>query len=262
MPQARSVLAAAVALPLLTVGYVVAQVRRAAHRADLPSFANQDISGTFGSPASPRLRIVAVGDSSLTAPGIEDLDDVWIRRLARRYAEGHHVELISLGVGGSRARDVVEGQLEAAVGLRPDIATVTVGSNDAIRAVPLRRYTADLERIVGRLEEVSGAVLVMGMGDLGSIPRLPAGLRPYLTHRSRLFDAACVRVAVAHPRVVKVHARGRMVDAFWEDRALFAADLFHASAAGHAVFTEVAAPAFEAAYRMAMRRRAAGAAGR
>ena len=246
-------------LPLLGVGLLIHQVRRAAHRDDLPSFTNQDISGTFGDPAASLLRVVAVGDSSLTAPGIADLDDVWLRRLVLRYAESHRVELISLGVGGSRARDVVDGQLEAAVALRPDIAVVTVGSNDAIRATPVHRFSTDLGRIVGRLEAVSGAVLVLGMGDLGSIPRLPPSLRPYLSHRSRRFDAACVRVAVAHPHAVKVHTRGRMVSAFFEDPALFAGDQFHASERGHAVFAEAATPAFEAAYRIALRRRAGGA---
>jgi len=244
-------------LPLAGAGFLLLQVRRAAHRDDLPSFSNQDISDSFGDPAAPPLRVVAVGDSSLTAPGIADLEDVWLRRLIRPYAESHHVELISLGVGGSRARDVIDGQLDAAVALRPDIAVVTVGSNDAIRATPVRRFAADLERIVTRLESVSGAVLLLGMGDLGSIPRLPPSLRPYLSYRSRVFDAACVRVAVAHPHTVKVHARGRMVTAFFEDPGLFAADQFHASERGHAVFAAAAAPAFEAAYRIAWRRRSA-----
>ena len=158
-----------------------------------------------------------------------------------------------MGVGGSRARDVIDGQLEAAVALRPDIAIVTVGANDAIRVTPVRRYRADLDRIVSRLEAVSGAVMLMGMGDLGSIPRLPPSLRPYLTHRSRAYDAACIGVAVAHPRTIKVHTRGRMVSAFWEDRSLFAGDLFHASERGHEVFADAAAPALEAAYRIAVR---------
>lgn len=254
MPWAAPLLALS-SLPLVGAGFLLHQVRRAAHRDDLPSFTNQDISTTLGDPDAPRLRVVAVGDSSLTAPGIEDLDDVWLRRLVRRHAESHRVELLSLGVGGSRARDVIEGQLHDAVALRPDIAVVTVGSNDAIRATPVRRYLADMERIIDRLEEVSGAVLVLGMGDLGSIPRLPASLRPYLSHRSRRFDAACVRVAVAHPHAVKVHTRGRMVSAFFDDPALFAGDQFHASERGHAVFAEVAAPAFDAAYRIAQRRR-------
>jgi lysophospholipase L1-like esterase len=259
VPWIGRTFAALAALPVVGVGYLLQQVHTAAHRSDLPSFTNQDISGVFGDPESPPLRIVAVGDSSLTAPGIDDLDDVWLRILVHRYAESHRVELISLGVGGSHARDVVEGQLEAAVALRPDIAVVTVGANDAIRATSVRRFAVLLERIVARLEEASGAVVVLGIGDLGAIPRLPPSLRPYLSHRGRAFDAACVRVAITHPRTVKVDARGRMVSAFREDPSLFAADLFHASPEGHAVFAEAAGPALEAAYRIAMRGRANGA---
>jgi lysophospholipase L1-like esterase len=258
MPWASPFLALS-SLPLIGAGFLLHQVRRAAHRDDLPSFTNQDISTTLGDPSAPPLRVVAVGDSSLTAPGIEDLEDVWLRRLVRRYAESHCVELISLGVGGSRARDVIDGQLDAAAALRPDIAVVTVGSNDAIRATQVRRYFADLERIMARLEEVSGAVLILGMGDLGSIPRLPPILRPYLSRRSRRFDAACVRVAVSHPHAVKVHTRGRMMSAFYEDPTLFGDDQFHASDKGHAVFAEEAATAFDAAYRIAQGRRSSAA---
>jgi hypothetical protein len=109
------------AVPAAAAAFVVVQVLRAAHRTDLPSFSNQDPSGLFGDPASPRLRIVALGDSSITSPGVEDLDNTWIRRLARSQADRHHVELIALAVGGSKARDVVEGQLDEAVRLRPDV---------------------------------------------------------------------------------------------------------------------------------------------
>ena len=49
-----------------------------------------------------------------------------------------------------------------------------------------------------------------------------------------------------------------MVTAFWEDQTLFGPDLFHASERGHALFAAETAAAFEAAYRIALRRRAAG----
>lgn len=241
------------ALPALGAGFVALEVWRTAHRPDLPSFTNQDISGVFGPEDAPPLRIVAVGDSSLTAPGIADLDDVWLRRIARSYADRHRVELISLGVGGSRARDVLDGQLEAAVALEPDVAVVTVGGNDAIRGTPVGPYAAALEQIIGRLEAAAGGVLVIGIGDLGAIPRLPPSLRPYLSRRSRLFDEACARVAVRHPRAVKAHTRRPAGVDFRDDPALFAGDQFHASAAGHALFADSIGPAFAAAYDLARR---------
>lgn len=250
------------AMPALGAAWMAAAVLRAAHRSDLPSFPNSDASGVFGDPSLPLLRMVAVGDSSLTGPGLRHLDSIFIRRIARSYADRHHVELISLGVGGSKAQDVIEGQLEEAVALHADVAVVSVGSNDAIRAISPGRYQRRVDGILGRLEETAGAVVVIGMGDLGMIPRLPATLRPYLRRRSRHFDAAATRATLRHPRAVKVHTGGRITDAFdGRDPSVFAADLFHAADEGHRVFAEEAAPAFDRAYRIAMRRRVAGRSG-
>lgn len=249
-------------LPLVGAGFLLTQVLRAAHRSDLPSFPNQDPSGSFGDRSLPPLRIVAVGDSSITSPGVQRLDNTWIRRSASTFADERHVELICLAVGGSKAHDVIEGQLAEAVRLRPDIAVVSVGANDAIRAVPVSRYRRNLHYILTRLEEAAGGVVVFGMGDLGSIPRLPKALRPYLSHRSRVFNDAAREVALAHPRAVKVWTLGRVSSAFWGDTSLFAADMFHAGDAGHAVFTEGALPAMRAAYQLARVRRAGPVTGR
>ncbi|MBS1195606.1 MAG: family lipase [Actinobacteria bacterium] len=247
---------------LLGVGVLAWQVKRTVHRPDLPSFANQDISGIFGDPAASPLRVVAVGDSSLTCPGLDDLDDAWLRRLARAYADRHRVELISLGVGGSRAQDVVDGQLAAALALRPDIAVVSVGGNDVIRGASRPQFAAALGHIVGRLEEASRAVLLIGVGDLGAIPRLPPALRPLLGARSAQLDRVAARVAAAHPRTVKTIARGPRVPFAPGEAAMFAADMFHASAVGHALMAAATREGFDTAYRLAMSGAAAGAPGR
>jgi len=244
-------------LPVAGGLFAFVQVMRAAHRSDLPSFTNQDASGVWGDAALPPLRIVAVGDSSLTGPGIEDPADIFVSRLARSAADRYRVELISIGVGGSRVRDVIEGQLAEAVRLRPDLAVVSVVTNDAIRATPLARFRRDLDLILSRLEEVAAAVILLGMGDPGSVPRLPPTIRPFVTWQGRRFDAACVEVATRHPRIIKVNSRGRMTSAFWEDRSLFAGDLFHANGRGHGVFAEETRDAFEAALLMVERRRGA-----
>jgi len=251
MPRLRVAWVAVSGAALAGAALLARDVWRTVHRPDLPSFANQDISGTFGDPAGLPLRVVAVGDSSLTAPGLEDLDDAWLRRLLRDYADRHRVELISLGVGGSRAQEVAAVQLGEAVALEPDIAVVTVGGNDAFRGATRRRFARALETILSGLEEASAAVLLVGVGDLGGIPRLAPSLRPLLTRRSALFDRACTQAAAAHPRVVKMEAR-EPVPPGTDVEAMFAADGFHASAAGHARFAAAAAPAFAAAYHLAL----------
>ncbi len=250
MELGNRLIAAIVALQAALAAFVLVQVLRAARRSDLPSLPNQDPSGVFGNPSAPLLRIVALGDSSITAPGVEDLDNVWVRRAALDLARHNRVELISLAVGGSRIRDVIEGQLQAAVDLAPDIAVVSVGANDAIRGTPVRRFRRDLDHVLGRLESSAGSIVVMGVGNLGTIPRLPRSLRPYLTRRSKVFDAISIQAVVARPHSVKVHTRGPISTAF-DDRSLFAADMFHAGDAGHVIFAAEALPAFHAALAIA-----------
>lgn len=235
------------ALPAIPVAYMATQVLKTARRPDLPSLGNQDISGRFGSPDLPPLRIVAVGDSSLTAPGVKNLDNVWLRRIAIELSDRHRVDLVSLAVGGSKARDVIEGQLAGAVRLGPDLAIVSVGGNDALRGVPLRRYRREIREILERLSATGAGVMVFGMGDLGSIPRLTPSLQRWASRRSQAFDRAAHAAAVRVPGVVKVHTRGRSSSAFFDDPGLFADDQFHAGDAGHGVFADDAREAVAAA---------------
>jgi lysophospholipase L1-like esterase len=236
-----------VALPAAGLAYVAAQVYRAGHRKDLPTHDNQDISATIGHPGNPKLRVVAIGDSSVTCPGVGDMDDCFVRRIATHLSDRYFIELTSLAIGGSKARDVIADQLEQAVALRPDLALVSVGANDAIRATPVSSYEADLKTIVGALHDASGAVAVMGVGDLGTIPRLPKSLRPLLTARARRIDNAAARVANQFERASKTENWGRMSTAFATgDLELWAGDQFHASGLGHAIFAEEALPAIEA----------------
>ena len=199
-------------LPAAAIGMAYTQIRRAAHRPDLPSFSNQDPSGTFGQAGLTPLRIVALGDSSITAPGVEDLDNMWLRRIARTLSNDYSVELISVAVGGSKSRDVLANQLESAKELKPDIAVISVGANDAIRATPVYRYRKEMQRIIAELNTASGAVFVLGLGDLGSIPRLPPMLRSSLSRRAARFDAAAGAIAATATTGVKpAHAAEKSV---------------------------------------------------
>lgn len=252
--RTRKALLVVPALPVAVAAIVATQVLRATRRPDLPSYPNQDPSGVFGDPALPRLRIVAVGDSSITAPGVADLDNIWIRRVATKLSDRYHVEMISLAVGGSKASDVLEGQLDGALRLHPDVAVVSVGANDALRGVSPERYRRNLTAIVNRLAASGAGVLVFGMGDLGSIPRLPPTMRRWASRRSEAFDRIARDVVVTVPRAVKVYTRGRSSAAFFDDPSLFAGDQFHAGDEGHGVFAADALEAMEAA--IALRRTA------
>lgn len=215
-------------------------------RRPLPSFTDLDPSGTFGSPDLPSLRIVAVGDSTMTGPGLDDPDDLWLRVVARRLAAHHHVELHSLARGGSRTDDLLREQLDRAVALSPDIAIVSIGGNDILHLVPIWRFERRLDAIVGRLAEASGAVVLFGIGDLGTIPRATFVLRHWVHTAGRLGDQVHERVAARHG-VDKVDQWQLTTAAFRAGRHMFSADLFHPSAIGHRTWADAVWPTLERA---------------
>jgi lysophospholipase L1-like esterase len=229
--------------PPLVAGTVLAgQMARAILRDDLPTLENQDPSGVFGDPDAPRLRLVFLGDSSVTAPGVEPLDHSWPRQMAFRLASQYRVEAISFAVGGSKARDVLDEQVNAALAVEPDIAYLAVGSNDALRGTPVARFESDLDEVVNRLYKVVPAIGLSGIGDLGTIPRIPELARGVARVRARAMDRAVGRVAARYPRTVKSRVWDIMAIDFVQRPELFADDLFHASAEGHLAFATVGAP--------------------
>ncbi len=235
-------------VPFAGVAAGLVHVLRIAHRPDLPAFPNLDLSGTFGDPSLPPLRIVAVGDSNLTAPGVAHPDEAWLRRAVRTVAQRHRVELHSLGRGGARTRQVRDGQLLTALALAPDVAVVAAGGNDTLRVMPRWLFRRQLNDIVGPLHETAAGVVVLGIGDLGAIPRLPWWLRRFLSWRSKALHESVKRVVDRYPRAALIETWGIISDALRErGPEMFADDLFHPSGTGHAVFMDEVLPAFEEA---------------
>lgn len=201
---------------------------------DLDSF---DPSGEFGDPDQPTLRIAVLGDSSVTAPGVSGADDIWVRRVCQRMAESHHVVLRSFAVGGAMAHDLIREQLPPALVFDPDLVFVSVGANDAIKGVPLRVFERNLDHLVESLAAAGAVVVQSGVGDLGSIPRLYPPLRYLMSRRALRFDRAHWRVAKRHAATV-VDQRSDDRSVWYENRELWADDLFHVSPHGHARWAE------------------------
>lgn len=235
-------------VPVTGAAILTGQVLHAAHRQDMPGLADQDPSGVFGDGKAPLLRIVLVGDSSLTSPGVDPPDAAWPRVLARRLTGRYTVELISFASGGSKAGDVLVHQVPRALEVASHLALVSVGANDALRATPLRSYEESMNEILGRLAAHNHGVGVSGIGDLGTVPRLPTLARGIGRIRGRAFDRAVARVAARYPNVVKSATWGPQWRLFEEGDPdhVFAADRFHVAAEGQAVFAAAFQPVVDA----------------
>jgi lysophospholipase L1-like esterase len=202
-----------------------------------PRLEEFDPSGTFGDPRLPPMRVAVLGDSSVTAPGVSGPEEIWVSRVCARLGETHHVTLRSFAVTGSKAADLIESQLEPALAFLPDLFLVAVGANDALHGVRMRHFEDRLDELVSAMVDSGAPVVLSGVGDLGSIPRLHPPLRNLMTRRSARFNQAHHRVAARHGAHVVRH-REDDPRIWYRDRSMWSPDLFHVSASGHERWAE------------------------
>ena len=197
-----------------------------------PDLEQFDPTAEFGDPSDPELRVVVVGDSSVTAPGVAGPEEIWISLVCEGLARNRRVRLFSFAVGGAMAHNLIADQLEPAKASRPDIVFLSVGANDVIKGVSPRRFAANLDQLVGELKGTGALVVQSGVGVLGTIPRLYPPLSHLMSRRALRFDRIHHRVAEKHGTVV-ADQRDDDVRIWQTDRSLWAADHFHVSAEGH-----------------------------
>lgn len=199
-----------------------------------------DASRSFGVGQGGPVRLAALGDSTLTAPGVVAPDDIWVRVVADRLSSQlqRQVDLRSFGMGGATAAVVAADQLPAARDFSPHISLLSVGANDVMRGVPMRRLMRDLDTIVGELSQMGSRVVMSGVGDLGSIPRLAPPLRQMATQLSRRADRVHDEVSVRHG-AIKADQWSWASSQFRTRSDVWSPDRFHPNAAGHRIWAEV-----------------------
>ena len=218
---------------------VAAQGYHAGHR-PLLHFEDHDISVPTSDANVTPIQIVALGDSTLTGPGLERPEDIWLHQ-ALEMVDGLGHCIRSFAKGGARVRDVVDDQLVLAVAASPDLAIISIGSNDSLRGVTMPSMRRDLNTILSGLASIS-VVVLLGIGDLGTIPRLPQPLAGLARTRGRMVDRMQLEVAANHEQVLKVPLYELAGPVFRANPNLFTPDLFHPNQAGQRVWARAAAP--------------------
>ena len=186
-------------------------------------------------------RFVALGDS--TTEGLMDpLPDGsgfrgWADRLAEVLATiDPELRYANLAVRGKLARQVRAEQLEPALALSPDLASVLSGLNDMLRkSVDVDAVAAEIDGTVGPLRDAGIDVLMFTLPD-------PVPINP-------LAKSAATRLVVLNAAIRAIaQRRGAFLvelDAYpvASDRRLWNEDRLHANAEGHRRMASAAAHA-------------------
>ncbi|MFE9021845.1 SGNH/GDSL hydrolase family protein [Streptomyces sp. NPDC007808] len=177
------------------------------------------------------LRYVALGDSLTEGVG-DPVGKGW-RGWAALLADGlcePSAEFTNLAVSGAQTRDVVEGQLPAALALRPDVVSVLVGVNDTLRRTfDIHRVAERLDRVYAAFTRQSAVVLTACLPDPGTMLGLPDALADPLARRQRAVDTVVHALSERYGALHLHAAKGAWV----EDRAMWSADRLHPGERGH-----------------------------
>ncbi len=193
---------------------------------------------------SPRrfARYVAIGDSS--TEGLDDPDHNggyrgWANRLAEHVAAAQgSVLYANLAVRGRRTRQIREQQLDPALAMQPDLATLFTGTNDVVaRGFDPDRVGEDVEFMQRALVQQGATVLTFTLPDLS--PVMP--IARFITARVETLNQVL--------RAASARSGARLVDLaihpVASDPRLWSDDRLHANALGHARIAEALAQAID-----------------
>lgn len=176
--------------------------------------------------------LVAIGDSF--TEGLDDPADVgrggfrgWADRVAEQFAAVEpEFRYANLAVRGRKLDQILDGQLPRALELRPELVSLTGGTNDVLRPrVDLNRMATRFDRAVRQLRENGSQVLLFQSVDP--------------TPRSKLIGRALPRIKALTTIVEETAERYHcVVVRLWSARvfahpAMWSEDRLHLSSEGH-----------------------------
>jgi len=185
-------------------------------------------------------RFVALGDS--TTEGLWDMNPDgsfrgWADRLAERLAQDEPDLLYAnLAVRGKLARQVVDEQLESALALQPDLASVLSGLNDMLRR------DCSVPTVIERLDTLYGSLRAAGADVIAFTLPDPVPINPIAkgaAARLRNLNLAIRDLAAEHG----AYLADLEAHPVASDRRLWHTDRLHANPHGHARIAAAAAEA-------------------
>lgn len=229
-----------VLLPVALIGIEVVIAQRAPRLDDEVGFRPVDI--TVGDGASDPA-VVWLGDSTSTGVGASKVEDSMAYRVvSQRNGDGR---LAILGVSGAQVHEVVDDQLPALRervddGEVPDVVYVSIGANDVTALTRRPTFRSRYRTMVEGIAEIvpDAELVLVGVPDMGTAPRLPVPLRQIAGVRAAQLDGVIERVA-DDLGVHHVDLAGRTSATFSSDPdRYFSLDGFHPSGEGHRVWAE------------------------
>ena len=184
----------------------------------------------------PWRRLVVLGDSvaaGIMAPVDGYRNECFADRLGSVLAATRDPFLYrNLAVRDLRIAEIHQQQAPAALALRPDVAMVVAGGNDALgRNFDPDGVRGELEALIRPLHDAGAIVITIGLFDLARSGLMPPAVRAVMTERFDALDEVTSAVSAAFGGIhVDTHSHPRSAD-----REIYSPDKIHANARGHGI---------------------------
>lgn len=225
------------AVPLLAVvvlGVEILIARRGPHLPPAP----EGVPATF--PDGRAVTALWLGDSTAAGVGVTEVSDVLPLQVARRLGTDP-AAVVDLAVSGARVADVVEEQLPRITDQAGRVY-ISVGANDTTHLTGAGAFGKTYEVVIRGIRAVLGDdvdIVALGVPDMGSPTRFPQPLRAIAGWRGRRLDREIRRLAAGDDRITYVPIAAATGPHFRDDpERYFAADRFHPSPAGYALWAD------------------------
>ncbi len=113
--------------------------------------------------AAPGRSILVVGDSLSAEYGLAR-GDGWVAHIVQRLqAQGSPYEVHNSSISGDTTSGGLSRLPDALARTRPELVIIELGSNDALRGLPLRATRDNLARMIALAQDAGARVLLLGM---------------------------------------------------------------------------------------------------
>ncbi len=220
--------------PLLAALAMAVEVALAINAPRLPNKAPYELNRS-GSPSARR--ILWLGDSTAAGVGATSAGNTLPMLVAAANETEGDATIVARSISGATVADVLHDQLDRLEGERFDRIYISIGANDVTGLTSRKAFERTYVAMLGAVPEATEVVL-LGIPDMGSPPRLPQPLRTITGWRGEQLDDVIQNVARSR-NLRYVDIAGQTGPAFRAHPVkYFAADDYHPNDAGYELWRD------------------------
>lgn len=191
-----------------------------------------------GAAAGDNLNYAAMGDSLTSGMGLDRYEESFPYLLAEDLSANNKVILQNFSYPGYRTDDLIKNFLEPTIAAKPRIITLLIGINDIHGFYDREKFAENYKYILERLsKETKAEIYAISLPFIGANAFLPP-YKAYFNRQTAEFNKIIKELAAVYgAKYIDIAEPTKA--AFSEKNLYYAADAFHPSAAGQALWEKI-----------------------